>query len=87
MEAERHGTSKGQWKGEMMKQMELDDALMILTEIATGADERQAICLVKESVYGLQNEAAANARVAETYRHLYEDAQKRMMRLRERAAC
>ena len=71
----------------MMKQMELDDALMILTEIATGADERQAICLVKESVYGLQDEAAANARVAETYRHLYEDAQKRMMRLRARAAC
>lgn len=87
MAAERGGTSKRRRKGKEMKQMELDDALMILTEIATGDDERQAICLVKESLYGLQDEAAANARVAETYRHLYEDAQKRMTRLREHAAC
>lgn len=61
-----------------MKEMELDDALMILTEVATGDEERRAICLVKESVYGLQNDA-------EAYRHLYESALKRLTRYRERA--
>ena len=59
--------------------MELDDALMILTEIATGTEEREAICLVKESIYGLQYEA-------DTYRHMYEGVQKRIVMYRDMAS-
>lgn len=59
--------------------MELDDALAVLTEIATGDEERKAICLVKDSLYGLRREADA-------YRGLYESAQKRLTRFREGAA-
>lgn len=62
-----------------MKEMELEDALAILTEIATGDEERRAICLVKESVYGLRDEA-------EAYRGLYESARKRLTRFREAPA-
>ena len=44
-----------------------------------------AVFAIKESVAGLQTELNDTIRQAETYRHLFEDAQKRLTRLRDLA--
>lgn len=56
--------------------MELDEAMAILSEIATGDREREAFEVVRRSLVGLMD-------ASETYRSLYEGAEKRIIRYRD----
>ena len=56
--------------------MEIDEALNIISEIATGDKEQEAYKVVKETILSLCYHS-------DTYRHLYEDSQKRLTRLRD----
>lgn len=69
-----------------MKEIELEDALSIVTELARTDEERMAVFAIKESVAGLQTELNDTRRQAETYRHLFEGIQKRLTRFRDVAA-
>lgn len=59
--------------------MELDEALSIISEIATGDNERRAFLHIKDSIVGLINDL-------ESYRSLYESATKKMERFRDIAS-
>lgn len=56
--------------------MEVDQALAIISEIATGDKEREAFLCIKEAMIGLLNDC-------DTYRSMYEGIQKRITHLRD----
>lgn len=59
--------------------MEIDEAVAIIREIATGDRESEAIDVIARTIVGLID-------ATETYRSLYEGAEKRIMRYRDIAS-